>query len=173
MNSSLSPAMAVNPLHIRPLGRHEFDLVWPIFEPIIRAGQTYSYDPNLTKEQGAAIWMAEEKTPYVAFDGDQVVGTFYIRANQLGLGNHIANGGFMVAPGHCGKGYGTQMGERMVEEARRLGYHGMQFNFVVETNEPSRRIWEKLGFEVVGRVPDAFRHADYGLTPALILYKKL
>lgn len=158
---------------IRRLEPHEFELVWPVFEPIIRAGKTYSYDPNLTMEESAAIWMAPEKTPYAAFVDDQLVGTFYIRANQLGLGNHIANGGFMVAQGQCGKGYGTAMAQAMVDEARRLGYHGMQFNFIVEDNEPSLRIWKRLGFEIVGTVPDAFRHADKGLMPVHIMYKTL
>jgi Sortase and related acyltransferases len=160
-------------LTIRPITTEEFDLVWPIFEPIIREGKTYSYDPKLTMDEARAIWCAPEKTPFVALAGDRPVGTFYIRANQLGLGNHIANGGFMVAPGQCGKGYGTAMGEAMVKEARRLGYHGMQFNFIVQDNEPSLRIWKKLGFEIVGTVPDAMRHAEKGLMPVHILYKKL
>lgn len=160
-------------LTIKPITAADFDLVWPIFEPIIRAGKTYSYDPSLTFEQSRDIWCAPEKTPFVAMVGDQAVGTFYIRANQLGLGNHIANGGFMVAPGQCGKGYGTAMGEAMVNEARRLGYHGMQFNFIVQDNMPSLSIWKKLGFDIVGTVPDAMRHAEKGLMPVHILYKKL
>ena len=158
---------------IRRLEPDEFDLVWPIFSAIIREGKTYSYPPDMSYEEGKATWFGPEKTPYAAFNDDQVVGTFYIRANQLGLGNHIANGGFMVAQGHCGKGYGTQMGTAMLEEAKKLGFHGVQFNFVVEDNEPSIRIWKKLGFEIVGTVPDAFRHAEKGLMAVHIMYKKL
>lgn len=160
-------------LEIRPLHAGDFALVWPIVEPIIRAGKTYSYDPSLTFEQARDIWCAPEKTPFVALSGDTPVGTFYIRANQLGLGNHIANGGFMVAPGQCGKGYGTAMGQAMVEKARQMGYHGMQFNFIVEDNAPSLRIWKRLGFEIVGTVPDAMRHEEKGLTPVHILYRQL
>lgn len=160
-------------LTIEPITPETFDRVWPIFEPIIRAGKTYSYAPDLTYEQSRNIWCAEEKTPYVALVDHQPVGTFYLRANQLGLGNHIANGGFMVAQGQCGKGYGTAMAQAMVAEAKRLGYHGMQFNFIVQDNEPSLRIWKKLGFEIVGTVPDAMRHAEKGLTPVHILYKRL
>lgn len=160
-------------LIIRPITSNEFDLVWPIFESVVRAGTTYSYAPDMSFEQGRDTWCAPEKTPYVALNDNQPVGTFYIRPNQLGLGDHIANGGFMVAQGHCGKGYGTQMGKAMVDEAKRLGYHGMQFNFIVEDNEPSLRIWKKLGFDIVGTVPDAFRHASKGLMPVHIMYKTL
>lgn len=164
-------------LTIRQLAPGEFSLVWPVFEPIIRAGKTYSYAPDLTQEEAKAIWMAAGKTPYVALanegEGEQAVGTFYIRPNQLGLGDHVANGGFMVAPGQCGKGYGTAMGMRMVEEAKKLGYHAMQFNFIVEDNEPSLRIWKKLGFEIVGTVPSAFRHAEKGLMAVHIMYREL
>lgn len=160
-------------LTIRPLPRREFDKVWPIFEAIIRAGKTYSYSPDLSMEEARGIWCAPEKTPYVAEVDGEAVGTFYLRANQLGLGNHVANGGFMVAPEHVGKGYGTHMARHMVAEAKAAGYHGMQFNFVVEDNDHSLRIWQRLGFEIVGRVPDAFRHSEKGLTAVYILYRKL
>jgi len=160
-------------ISVRPLKAEEFHRVWPIFHAIIAAGKTYSYPPDMRFEQGRDTWCAPEKTPYIAEVDGEVVGTFYLRANQLGLGNHIANGGFMVAAEHSGKGYGTQMGRFMCDEAKRAGYHGMQFNFVVEDNEPSLRVWRKLGFEIVGTVPDAFRHSEKGLTPVHILYKKL
>lgn len=160
-------------LTIRSITADEFDLVWPIFSAVIGAGKTYSYAPSLTKEEGRAIWFSSEKTPFVAEVDGEPVGTFYLRANQLGLGNHVANGGFMVSPQHAGKGYGTQMGAYMVNEARKAGYHGMQFNFVVENNEPSIRVWKKLGFEIVGHVPDAFRHSELGLMGVYIMYRKL
>lgn len=160
-------------LQIRPLQRTEFHKIWPMFHAIISAGKTYSYDPATTREQGEAIWFSTEKTPFIAEVDGVPVGTFYLRPNQLGLGNHVANGGFMVAPEHVGKGYGKEMGARMVEEARKAGYHGMQFNFVVEGNDHSLNIWKKLGFEIVGKVPDAFRHSEKGLTAVNILYKKL
>lgn len=160
-------------LIIRQMAKDEFDKVWPFYSAIIRAGKTYSYPPDLTFEQGRDIWFAEGKTPFIAEIDGEAVGTFYLRSNQLGLGDHVANGGFMVAPQHIGKGYGTQMGEAMVEEARKAGYHGMQFNFIVVDNEPSLRVWKKLGFEIVGTVPDAFRHSEKGLMSVHILYRKL
>lgn len=160
-------------VEIRRLERDEFALIWPIFEAVIRDGKTYSYPTDLTMEQGRDIWFASEKTPYVAIKDGEAVGTFYLRANQLGLGNHIANGGFMVSPKHAGKGYGSIMGACMVEEAKKAGYHAMQFNFVVEDNIRSKKIWQKLGFEIVGTVPDAFRHREKGLMAVHIMYKKL
>lgn len=160
-------------LIVRPIGADEFDKVWPIFEAIIREGRTYSYAPDLAFEESRDIWCAPEKTPYIAEVDGEPVGTFYLRSNQLGLGDHIANGGFMVAKEHLGKGYGTQMGQMMVDEAKRRGYYGMQFNFIVDDNEPSLRIWKRLGFEIVGTVPDAFRHSEKGMMPVHIMFKRL
>ena len=160
-------------MKIRRLSPAEFDLVWPMFHAIVREGKTFTYDPATTYEQGKAIWFSPERTVYAAQVDGQVVGTFYLRSNQLGLGAHVGNGGFMIAPEHAGKGYGTQMGALAIEEAKKLGYHALQYNFVVEDNEPSLRVWKKLGFEVIGRVPEAFRHSEKGLTGVYILYKKL
>ena len=158
---------------IKPLDKSEFELIWPFFHDILKAGKTYSYDPDTTLEEGRNIWCAPEKKAYVALVDDVPVGTFYIRANQLGLGDHIANGGFMVSPNHTGKGYGREMAREMVNIAKEMGFYGMQFNFIVEDNGASLHIWKDMGFEVVGTVPDAMRHSEKGYTPVHILYRKL
>lgn len=63
------------------------------------------------------------------------------------------------------------MCEHSIEEARRAGHLAMQFNSVVSTNERAVRLWERMGFSVVGRVPRAFRHAELGLVDILILHR--
>lgn len=116
--------------------------------------------------------MAPGNTVFVAELRDEVVGTAYVRANMTGLGDHVCNAGWMVHPDHQGKGVGRPFAEYVIGQARQAGYRAMQFNAVVATN-PAVELWESLGFEIVGTVPDAFRHAEHGLTPVHIMYRQL
>lgn len=104
---------------------------------------------------------------------DKIVGSFYVQANRAGLGSHVANAGYVVAPEARGKGVGRRMGEFSLESAKNLGFHAMQFNFVVKSNEKAVRLWQSLGFEIVGEIPEAFRHKTNGLTNAYVMYRKL
>lgn len=104
---------------------------------------------------------------------NKIVGTFFLKDNQTDLGSHVANAGYMVAPDAKGLGVGRRMAEFSLDEARRLGYRAMQFNFVVKTNAVAVRLWQDLGFEIIGEIPEAFQHREHGLTNALIMYRKL
>src|SRR5205085_8048423 len=103
----------------------------------------------------------------------KIVGTFFLKANQPGLGSHVSNAGYMVAPEAKGMRVGRTMAEFSLDEARRLGFQSMQFNFVVKSNEIAVRLWQNLGFETIGEIPEAFQHKENGLTNALIMYRKL
>ena len=104
---------------------------------------------------------------------EEIVGTFIIKDNQPGLGSHIANASYMVSGKASGKSIGKAMGEFSLEEARRLGYQAMQFNIVVKSNIRAVQLWQKLGFNIIGEIPEAFNHKDKGLTNAYIMYRKL
>ncbi|MFZ0013190.1 MAG: GNAT family N-acetyltransferase, partial [Acidimicrobiia bacterium] len=122
------------------------------------------------------LWMrlgAGREATYVALQGDVVVATAYLKANSIGLSDHIANAGWMVDPGHQGRGIGRRFAVFVIDEATRLGYRAMQFNSVVATNTAAIALWESLGFEIVGTVPDAFRHASAGLTPVHVMFRAL
>jgi len=68
---------------------------------------------------------------------------------------------------------GRRMGEHCLAEAQRLGFRAMQFNFVVSTNEPAIRLWQQLGFSIVGTLPGAFRHSQRGFVDAYVMYRTL
>jgi ribosomal protein S18 acetylase RimI-like enzyme len=104
---------------------------------------------------------------------ERILGTYILKANQPGLGSHVANAGFMVAPSAQGRGIGRTMGEHCLREAQRLGFRAMQFNFVVSTNETALRLWKDLGFSIVGRLPGAFRHAQEGFVDVYVMYRRL
>jgi len=160
-------------IEIRKATESDKPAVWQIIEPIIRAGDTYVFDPESTEDEMLDYWFAPEKYVYVADDDGTIVGTFWLKANQPGLGSHVCNAAYMVAPGAAGKGIGRKMAEFSLEEARRLGFTAMQFNFVVKSNEAAVRLWKSIGMEVIGEIPDAFAHREHGLTDALIMYRKL
>jgi ribosomal protein S18 acetylase RimI-like enzyme len=120
-----------------------------------------------------AYWFSEEKHVYVAETVGEIVGTYWLRSNQPGLGDHIGNGAYMVSPNAKRQGIGRMMALHSLDEARRLGFYAIQFNFVVRSNTAAVTLWKSLGFEIIGEVPDAFRHSKLGLTNAYIMYRKL
>lgn len=147
--------------------------IWQIIQQVIAAGDTYVFAPDSAKEKMLGYWFAEGTHTYVATIDGAIKGTFLIRNNQPALGSHIANAAYMVLPAASGQGIGKAMGLFSLEEARRLGYRAMQFNFVIKTNETAIRLWQKMGFTIIGEIPEAFQHQQKGLVNALILYKKL
>jgi ribosomal protein S18 acetylase RimI-like enzyme len=118
-------------------------------------------------------WLGEDKNTYVAELEGEIAGTFYLKANQPDRGSHVVNAGYMVSPKSAGKGIGKAMAEFSFEEAKRLGFLAMQFNYVVKTNTPAVNLWKKMGFEIVGEVPEAFSHPKFGLTNVYVMYRKL
>ena len=160
-------------LEIRKATEKDANEIWEIIKSIISTGDTYVFSPDSPKEKLLAFWCSADKRTYVAVSENRILGTFFLKDNQPDLGSHIANAGYMVAPEEKGKSVGRQMAEFSLEEAKRLGYRAMQFNFVVKTNEPAVKLWRKLGFEIIGEIPEAFNHAENGLTNAYIMYRKL
>jgi ribosomal protein S18 acetylase RimI-like enzyme len=144
-----------------------------IILPTIREGATYALDPAMSEADAIAYWMGSDKTTFVAEDEGEIVGTYYLRPNQAGGGRHVCNCGYMTSARATGRGIARAMCEHSIEQARRQGYRAMQFNFVVSTNERAVRLWQKLGFDIVGRLPEAFNHPIDGDVDALVMYRKL
>lgn len=160
-------------LEIRKATETDKRAVWEIIRAVIAGGDTYVFAPDSTEEEMIGYWFSAEKHTYVAELNGEIVGTFFLRENQPGLGSHVGNAGYMVKPGSYGKGIGRQMAEWSLDESRRLGYKAMQFNFVVKSNEHAVKLWKSIGMEVIGEIPDAFDHARDGMTNAYIMYRKL
>jgi ribosomal protein S18 acetylase RimI-like enzyme len=160
-------------VEIRKAIAADADKIWNIINEVIATGDTYVFEPDSSKEKMLAYWCGQDNHVYVAIQNGEVVGTFVIKNNQPGLGSHIANAAYMTAPPASGQGIGKKMGEYSLEEARRLGYQAIQFNIVVKTNTRAVQLWQKLGFNIIGEIPEAFNHRKEGLTNAYIMYRKL
>jgi len=160
-------------LVIREIGAAEFEAVWPLFHSVIAAGDTYSYPPDMRLEEARALWTTPPSRTFVAERDGRVIGCYLLRPNQPGLGDHVANCGYMVADDARGQGIASAMCEHSLDAARRAGFTAMQFNFVVATNTTAVKLWQRHGFEIVGTVPGAFRHATLGLTDIHVMHRAL
>ena len=147
--------------------------IWNIISAVISTGDTYVFDPNTPEDEMLDYWFAADKHVYVAEVDGEIVGTFWLKPNYPGLGSHVCNAAYMVAPNAFGKGIGRQMAEYSLDEARRLGFTAMQFNFVVASNTAAVKLWQSIGMEIIGEIPDAFDHRELGLTNAYVMYRKL
>ncbi len=147
--------------------------IWSIIGPVIRAGETYTLDPDMSETDALAYWLGPDKETFVAEDQGSIVGTYYIRPNQAGGGRHVCNCGYMTAAKATGRGVARKMCEHSLELAKQRGFKAMQFNFVVSTNERAVRLWESCGFGIVGRLPSAFAHPTLGYVDALVMFKTL
>jgi ribosomal protein S18 acetylase RimI-like enzyme len=158
---------------IRPARPEDYAAIWDIIAPTIRAGETYALPPHMTEADALAYWLGPDKETFVAEDQGAIIGTYYIRANQSGGGDHVSNCGYMTRAAAVGRGVARRMGEHSLDHARARGFRAMQFNFVVSSNERAVGLWQKLGFEIVGRLPLAFRHPAHGYVDALVMFRRL
>jgi ribosomal protein S18 acetylase RimI-like enzyme len=149
------------------------DFIWPILEPVIRAGETYTLPLDMTRTDGIAYWFAPQHEVFVAEENGHALGTYFLKPNQQGGGSHVANCGYITAPWATGRGVARAMCAHSLEHARARGFRAMQFNFVVSTNQRAVALWQSFGFEIVGRLPAAFSHPTEGFVDALVMYRSL
>jgi ribosomal protein S18 acetylase RimI-like enzyme len=160
-------------IKIRLHGRDDTDEIWSILEPVFRAGETYTINPDISKNDALSYWCGPSHETFVAEEGGHVLGTYYLRANQGGGGAHVANCGYVTAPAAQGRGVARAMLAHSLERARERGFRAMQFNCVISTNTRAVRTWEENGFAIAGRLPGAFHHPALGYVDALVMYRQL
>jgi ribosomal protein S18 acetylase RimI-like enzyme len=160
-------------LQIRLSRLDDRDEIWSILEPVLRAGETYTLPRDISRAGALAYWHRDDHEVFVAADAGRILGTYFLRANQSGGGDHVANCGYVTSQGAQGRGVARAMLEHSLARARARGFLAMQFNFVVSTNLRAVKTWQAYGFEIVGRLPSAFKHPDQGFVDALVMYKHL
>jgi len=161
-------------VQIRDTTQDDWPAIWPIVRQIVTAGETYTYDRDLTESAARDSWMlAPPDRTVVAVDDGRVVGTAKMNRNHRGGGSHIASASFMVDPGYSGRGVGRALGEEVISWARAVGYRAIQFNAVVESNVRAVSLWKSLGFEIIGTLPEGFLHPSKGYVGLHIMYRAL
>jgi L-amino acid N-acyltransferase YncA len=160
-------------LLIRPATPADVVAVVRIACEVVQDGTTYAFAPDTSDDELRGFWFAPAVMTFVACEGDEVLGCYLLRPNQLGRGAHVANASYAVASEASGRGVGRAMGEHSLREAAARGYGAMQFNYVVSTNAAAIALWTKLGFAVVGRSPRSFDHPKLGYVDTLIMHRSL
>jgi len=160
-------------IRIRAARDGDAKAIWSIIEPTIRAGETYALEPDMSEAEALLYWMGPDRETFVAELDGVVRGTYFIRANQAGGGKHVCNAGYVTSEAATGRGIARRMHEHSLHHARTRGFRAMQFNFVVSSNERAVGLWQSLGYQIVGRLPDAFAHPTRGYVDALVMFQAL
>ena len=160
-------------MQIHPACSADDAVIWRMLEPVIRAGETYALERDLTQADALRYWHAPGHEVFVAEEGDELVGTYFLQANQRGGGAHVSNCGYITAMGHTGKGVARAMCTHSLAHAKSRGFTAMQFNLVVSTNERAVKLWQQLGFQIVGTIPGAFHHPAAGFVEAYVMFQTL
>ena len=148
------------------------DALWLVLEPILRGGETYAIDPEISRDDALSFWCDHQRVRIAVVD-DWVAGTYFLGPNQAGGGRHVANCGYAVHPEARGIGLGRSMCIDSLGVARTEGFRAMQFNFIVSTNEAAVHLWRDLGFGIVGTIPEAFEHPALGFVDTYVMYRTL
>jgi L-amino acid N-acyltransferase YncA len=159
---------------IRPATDDDWWQIWPFFAATVAAGETYAYPEDLTSEQARDLWMEQPPGLTVVLEDEgRVLGSAKMGPNRPARGDHIGTASFMVAPESRGRGVGRALAEYVVQWHRDQGFRGIQFNAVVETNLAAVRLWEALGFGIIGTVPGAFRSREHGYVGLHVMFLAL
>jgi ribosomal protein S18 acetylase RimI-like enzyme len=158
---------------VRRAAATDQNAIWQIFHAVISRGDSYAFDPETSRDEALAFWFGRGTHTFVALDRRTVIGAYLVKANQPGLGAHVANAAFIVSPPAQRRGVGRALALHCPAEARRLGFRAMQFNYVIATNVRAIALWQSLGFAIVGTLPGAFHHRQLGFLDVYVMFRAL
>jgi L-amino acid N-acyltransferase YncA len=164
-----------SPVLIRAATEEDWPRIYPLYSAVMAEGKTYPFPAGQTLDEARGWWMEQPpgQTVVALADDGTLLGSAKMGPNRPARGSHIATASFLVEPAFRGQGTGRALAMYMIDWARASGYHGIQFNAVVETNHPAVHLWQSVGFQIVGTVPESFDHPDHGLVGLHIMYRKL
>jgi predicted N-acetyltransferase YhbS len=164
--------VTVAPL-IRRATPDDADAIVAITRELVADGGVFPHTDAETDADLRTFWCAPQGHLFVAEVDGEVAGAYMFKPNQPGRGAHVCNAAYAVAERFRGRKLGEAMGRHSLDEARRAGFRAMQYNLVVSTNEPAVALWQKIGFVVLCRLPEAFRHPTHGYVDALVMHRFL
>lgn len=155
---------------IREYNSSDIEQAIRIWNGVVRAGDAFPQTDELNILSGNEFFCSQSRTA-VAEDREKgdIVGLYILHPNNVGRCKHICNASYAVSPKLRGNNIGSMLVEDSLKEGRRLGFRILQFNAVVKDNLPARHIYEKLGFILIGEIPEGFR-ADNGYKNICLYY---
>ena len=160
-------------IHIEKAKPEQFGEIWTMFKAVVDQKIYYPYDQRTTREEIESAWINSRNLIFVAKVNREIAGAYMVKSNQAGHGDHVANAAYMVNAKHRNLGIGRALAAHSLSTAKEAGFKAMQFNYVVSTNKSAVHLWKSLGFEIIGVIPEGFRHFERGLVDVFIFYKKL
>lgn len=158
---------------IRLATAQDFDEIYRIFKAVIAKGDTYINRAETTRQEIEAKWMNKDVKTFIAENDGKIVGAYLLKPNHVDRGSHIGNASYIVDENARGLGVGKALALHSIDMAKEIGYRGMQFNFVVSTNIAAVNLWKSVGFQIIGTIPQGFKHETLGYVDAYIMFLKL
>ena len=160
-------------IKITPATEKDFAEIWRIFQSVIVKGDTYVNRAETTKDEARAKWMSKSAKTFIAKIDGKILGAYLLKPNQVDRGSHIGNASYIVDENCRGLGVGKALALHSIHFAKEAGYKAIQFNFVVSTNSAAIKLWQSVGFRIIGTIPQAFNHKDLGYVDAYIMFREL
>lgn len=160
---------------IRPMTDADWVTFFPTFTDVVEAGETYAFPEGLSIDEARGWWLESPPgvTVVAVSESGTLLGSAKTGPNRPGRGSHVATASFMVTSAARGQGVGRALGEWVLGWARQQGYAAMQFNAVVESNAVAVKLWQDLGFSVIGTVPEAFDSRAHGRVGLHVMHQHL
>lgn len=160
---------------IRPMTEADWVEFFPTYTEVVEAGETYAFPSGQTLEEARGWWVESGPgvTVVAVSEDGELLGSAKTGPNRPGRGSHVATASFMVTAAARGRGVGRALGEWVLARAREQGYAAMQFNAVVETNTVAVKLWQDLGFSILGTVPEAFDSRTHGRVGLHVMHRHL
>lgn len=172
--SDITAQNAIQAIAIREAVFDDYDKIWTILEPILIEGETYALPRNWNREETINYWTQPgHHHVYVAIANNEIVGTYFLHANQKGNGSHVANCGYASCSKSRGQGVGRAMCYHSIETARAMGFRSMQYNFVISSNTRAVNLWKSFDFEIVGTLNEAFKSPKHGYVDVFVMFRHL
>ncbi len=139
-----------------------------IWNKVVEDGVAFPQEEYLDDKTGKEFFAAQTYCG-IAEDGGSVVGLYILHPNNIGRCGHIANASYAVDVKKRGEHIGELLVKDCLLKAKEHGFRLLQFNAVVENNIHARHLYERLGFTIIGTVPNGFHMKD-GSYQNIVLY---
>ena len=124
--------------------------LYELFLEIVKEGNSYPQTLPYSFTDFLSYFFPKDSKVLICKRDDEIIGGFYLKPNFSGRASHIANCGYIVKKEYRGKGLGFHLGKYSIDMAKELGYRGIIFNLVFSENKRAVKLWEKVGFKIIG-----------------------
>ncbi|HHV09140.1 MAG TPA: GNAT family N-acetyltransferase [Clostridiales bacterium] len=153
----------------RSYRQEEIGLLRDIWNDIVTDGVAFPGENPYDEREFEKMLEEQSAVTCILVDG-KIAGCFILHPNNIGRCSHVANASYAIAKEYRGRKLAEPLVRKSIEQAKELGFKGMQFNAVVVGNLAAIHTYRKIGFEIVGTIPGGFRLKDGTYSDMHIMY---